>query len=62
MVGPSVKDRKLAHGIFVVTVPDAGGNTRTMIGGLRFYDNFLVFHFFNTFLVTVLFYYYFWKL
>ena len=50
---PFVKDRKHVQGVYWYTVPDAGGGTRIVIWGLRFYDDFWYF-FFNTFMVTAL--------
>ena len=58
MAEPLVKDCKPTQGISQYTVLDAKDSTRTMIGGLRCYEDFWYFVF-NTFLVTTLFYYYF---
>ena len=44
MVRPSVRDRKPVQGISYCTVSDAESSTRTVIGRLRFCDDFYLLH------------------
>ena len=45
MTGLSVKDYILAHGVSYYIVQNPKGSTRTVIGGLGFYDDFCLLHF-----------------
>ena len=58
MAGPSMKDHKSAQGASQYTISDAQSSTRTMIGGLAFWDNCHMLHsslFYNYYIILILF-------